>query len=295
LRRLVNITLFDAGLEQENSRKNASQGTPITMLTHLLAIMAGGLVGFSLGLIGGGGSILATPLLLYVVGVADPRVADPHVAIGTGALAVAANALTNLVGHARAGHVHWPVAILFAGFGIIGAAFGSSLGKAFPGQQLLFYFALLMVAVGILMLRSQTARRGEAGKPRLDVASVLRIAVMALLVGTASGFFGIGGGFLIVPGLVFAARLSMLDAIGSSLVSVASFGITTALNYAVANMVAWSIAAEFIAGGVLGGWLGLRLAVYLARYRSALRWVFAAIIFAVAAYIAYRNRAAVGF
>lgn len=264
------------------------------MLTHLLAIMAGGLVGFSLGLIGGGGSILATPLLLYVVGVADPRVADPHVAIGTSALAVAANAFTNLIGHARAGHVRWRVAILFAGFGVVGAAFGSSLGKAYPGQRLLFYFALLMVAVGILMLRQRTARRGEGTKPRLDAASVLRIAVMALFVGTASGFFGIGGGFLIVPGLVFAARLSMLDAIGSSLVSVGSFGITTALNYAMANMVAWSIAAEFIAGGVLGGWLGLRLAVYLARFRSALRWVFASIIFAVAAYIAYRNRAAVG-
>jgi uncharacterized membrane protein YfcA len=97
-----------------------------------LAVLSGGAVGFSLGLIGGGGSILAVPLLLYVVGITDP-----HVAIGTSALAVAANAFANLLGHWRAGNVKWACAANFALAGIVGAAMGSTLGKLIDGQQLL--------------------------------------------------------------------------------------------------------------------------------------------------------------
>ena len=87
--------------------------------------LAGALVGFVLGLVGGGGSILAVPLLVYGVGIADP-----HVAIGTSAVAVAASALANLASHARAGRVKWPCAFLFSSAGIAGAALGSSLAKA---------------------------------------------------------------------------------------------------------------------------------------------------------------------
>jgi uncharacterized membrane protein YfcA len=107
------------------------------------ALLSGGLVGFSLGLVGGGGSILATPLLLYVVGVAQP-----HIAIGTSALAVAANAFANLAGHARAGNVRWRSATVFAVIGTLGALAGSSLGKIIDGTSLLFLFGLLMLAVG---------------------------------------------------------------------------------------------------------------------------------------------------
>src|SRR6187399_1041140 len=89
-----------------------------------LAVLSGGVVGFSLGLIGGGGSILAVPLLLYVVGITDP-----HVAIGTSALSVSANAFANLLGHWRAGNVKWPCVATFALAGIVGAAIGSTLGK----------------------------------------------------------------------------------------------------------------------------------------------------------------------
>jgi len=115
-------------------------------------------VGFSLGLIGAGGSILAVPLLLYVVGIEDA-----HVAIGTSALSVAANAFGNLIGHWRAGNVKWPCAATFAIAGIVGAAIGSSLGKLVDGQKLLFLFALAMIAVGIAMLR----RARRSGIPAL--------------------------------------------------------------------------------------------------------------------------------
>src|SRR5260370_17117453 len=117
------------------------------LLHPLLAVLCGVLVGFTLGLIGGGGAIMATPLLLYVVGL------QPHVAIGTGALAVSVNAFANFGGHARSGNVRWRCAIIFSVVGIAGAAVGSLLGKQVDGKQLLFLFAFLMIVIGVLMLR----------------------------------------------------------------------------------------------------------------------------------------------
>ena len=261
------------------------------LLRAILAVLSGGLVGFTLGLIGGGGSILATPLLLYVVGLA------PHEAIGTGALAVSVNAFANFGGHARAGNVRWRNAILFALVGVLGAAIGSSLGKHFDGSRLLFLFAILMVLVGVLMLRRgrhDAARGGAAVEPAPSVRGVVMVVLAALAVGTLSGFFGIGGGFLIVPGLLFSTGMPMIFAVGSSLLAVGSFGLTTAANYASSGLVNWPVAGEYIAGGLAGGLLGMTLAVRLAARRATLSQVFAALVFAVAAYMLYRNAAAIG-
>ena len=251
-----------------------------------LAVSCGVLVGFTLGLIGGGGSIMATPLLLYVVGL------PAHTAIGTGALAVSVNAFANFAGHARAGNVRWRSAILFALTGAAGAALGSRLGKTFDGQRLLFLFAILMVAVGVLTLRrgqrqpSAFAVQGEQrNRPVLVMAA-------AFAVGLLAGFFGIGGGFLIVPGLLLSTGMPMLTAIGSSLLAVGSFGLTTAITYALSGLVDWRIAAEYIAGGLFGGWLGMRLAIRLAPRRAMLNRIFAGFVFLVAAYMLYRNRGA---
>jgi uncharacterized membrane protein YfcA len=110
-----------------------------------------------------------------------------------------------------------------------------------------------------------------------------------------AGFFGVGGGFLIVPGLMLSAGMPMILAIGSSLLAVGSFGLTTAVNYAVSGLVAWLVAAEYIAGGVVGGWLGTHLAHRLATRRAALNRVFSGIVFVVAIYMLYRNALAFGF
>ena len=119
-----------------------------------LAVASGGIVGYSLGLVGGGGSILAVPLLVYVVGLDNP-----HVAIGTSAVAVALNAAANLLMHARAGNVKWRCASVFGAAGVAGALLGSTLGKMVEGQRLLALFALLMMVVGALMLRDRGAQR----------------------------------------------------------------------------------------------------------------------------------------
>ncbi|MDU6671699.1 MAG: sulfite exporter TauE/SafE family protein, partial [Bradyrhizobium sp.] len=115
-----------------------------------LGSLSGSLVGFTLGLIGGGGSVLAVPLMVYLVGVGNP-----HVAIGTSAVAVAVNAAANLVNHARSGHVKWPCALIFAAAGMVGALAGSTLGKMVDGQKLLLLFALVMIVIGLLMLRKR--------------------------------------------------------------------------------------------------------------------------------------------
>jgi uncharacterized membrane protein YfcA len=247
----------------------------------ILAILSGAAVGFSLGIIGGGGSILAVPLLLYVVGVSDA-----HIAIGTSAFAVAVNAFINLLSHWRAGNVHWPCALVFGGAGALGAAIGSSLGKLVPGENLLFLFALVMIAVGIAMLRP----RAQGGVIcRMDRAIAFRLVAIGLAAGTISGFFGIGGGFLIVPGIMFSSGLPLINAIGSSLFGVGTFGLTTAVNYAISGFVDWEIAAEFIVGGAAGGLLGMRAACRLSTKKQALNYLFAGVIFAVALYMMTRT------
>lgn len=246
-----------------------------------LAVGSGGLVGFSLGLIGGGGSILATPLLLYVVGLAPP-----HLAIGTGALAVAANAFLNFTSYARKGTVRWRNALIFAVVGSIGAFAGSSMGKAINGDRLLFLFGLLMLVVGGLMLRTKRSKTvtcaNDYGRPWLA-------SFTALVVGVAAGFFGIGGGFLIVPGLIFATGMPMINAIGTSLLAVGAFGLTTAINYAWSGLIDWTVAAEFICGGFVGGLIGMRLASHLSQFKSVLNIVFASLIFVVAIYVLYKS------
>ena len=215
------------------------------------------LVGFSLGLVGGGGSILAVPLMVYVVGVPDA-----HVAIGTSAIAVAANAAVNLSNHSRGGTVRWSCSLTFAAAGIIGAFAGSIFGKMLDGQKLLALFALLMLVIAVLMLKT----RARIGLPDVQMswANTPAIAGLGLATGTLSGFFGIGGGFLIVPGLMGATAMPLINAIGSSLVSVTAFGLTTAASYAWSGLIDWPLAILFIVGGALGGLLGTRLAHHLA-------------------------------
>lgn len=252
------------------------------MLQGALGVASGSLVGFSLGLIGGGGSILAVPLILYVVGVENP-----HVAIGTAAVAVAASAAVNLANHARQGLVRWHCALVFAAAGVIGAFGGSSLGKIVDGERLIFLFALLMMAVGVLMLRP----RSEIGNPMVTLTRSNTPALIALgfASGALAGFFGIGGGFLIVPGLMLATGMPISNSICSSLVAVTAFGLTTAANYSISNLVDWRIAMLFLAGAIFGGLAGAQLSRHLSVKRGALNKVFAALVLAVAIYMIYRT------
>lgn len=253
----------------------------IDTLQAALGALSGGLVGLTLGLVGGGGSILGVPLMVYVVGVANP-----HVAIGTSALAVAVNALASLAQHARVGTVRWRCGGIYAAAGVAGAFLGSTVGKAIDGQKLLLLFALLMVGIGILMIRNRKAQ-GEPGAT-CSRENAAKVSAFGLGTGTFSGFFGIGGGFLIVPGLIASTRMPMINAVGTSLVAVTAFGLTTAANYAFSGYVDWILAAVFIAGGVAGSFLGARLARRLSG-KGHLTTVFAGLILVVAVYMLWQS------
>jgi uncharacterized protein len=248
----------------------------------LATLASGSVIGLILGLVGGGGSILAVPLLIYVVGVGSP-----HAAIGTAAVAVTVNALASLAGHARADRVKWRCASVFAASGMIGAALGAELGKAFDGKRLLVLFGLLMIGVGLSMLRER--RTAEAPDVRLnrDSAAALlpRLVPLGLGVGLAAGFFGIGGGFLIVPGLILATAMPLSSAIGTSLVVVSALGLTTATSYAMSGLVDWGVTALLIVGGVAGTIAGIALGKILGTHKGLLERGFAAVVIAIGAYI----------
>ena len=244
----------------------------------LLAALGGVLIGLLLTVFGGGGSVLATPWLIYVVGVADT-----HLAIGTSAAAVAVNALTGLLTQARAGAVKWHCATVFALAGLAGALGGAHLGQLIDGKSLLDWFALAMIAIALSML----IPRKSAGDPgvHLTPKMVWKLAPVGLVAGFAAGFFGIGGGFLIAPGLMASTGMTLANASASSLLSVALFGGATSASYAAGGLVDWALFAALVAGGVLGALLGLPMSRWLAQRVALARSAFAALVIGVALFI----------
>lgn len=251
--------------------------------TIVAALASGAVVGLILGALGAGGSILATPLLIYVVGVPST-----HAAIGTSAVAVTLNALAGLAGHARAGTVKWRCATVFALSGMVGAAIGARLGQATDGKRLLFLFGLLMIGVGLSMLRGRrTEERPDVRLTRESAGALLpRLVPIGLGVGLLAGFFGIGGGFLIVPGLILATGMPMRMATGTSLVAVAALGVTTAGIYAAAGEIDWTLVGLLVAGGILGALAGIAGASRLSQRRGLIERGFGLLIVAVGAAIA---------
>jgi len=248
---------------------------------YVTAVAGGAVVGLLLAVFGGGGSVLATPLLVYGVGVRDP-----HVAIGTAAAAVSLNALVALGGQARAGHVKWPCALVFGGAGLAGSLVGAEFAKHVDGHRLLLWFAAAMGLIGASMLLPRKAE----GDPtvRLDPALAMRLAPLGLLTGLAAGFFGIGGGFLIVPGLMAATGMTLKHAAAASLVSVALFGAATSASYAVSGLMDWPLFVALIAGGGIGALAGIPMARHLASRAVQARQVFALMVVAAAGYVAWR-------
>ena len=248
----------------------------------IAVVLGGAVVGFLLAVFGGGGSVLAAPVLLYLGGVTDA-----HVAVGTASAAVAANAALHLLGHWRGGRITWPCATVFAVAGLAGSFAGASLAKLISGQQLLLAFAFAMAAIGLSMFRKPASE----GDPDVHISMklVARLAPLGLLTGLAAGFFGIGGGFLIVPGLMLATGMTMANATASSLLSVALFGAATSFNYALTGQVDWPLAGLLLLGGAVGGVAGLFAAKGLAGHARLARSLFAGMIILVAIYVAWRS------
>ncbi len=257
---------------------------PLTDLQAILSIISGLLVGFTLGMIGGGGSILAIPLLIYFVGFDHP-----HMAIGTTALAVGVNAYLNLIPHTLKKNVNYKTGAIFTIPGIVGVLLGSELGLLTPGKDLLFFFGFLMIAIAAYMLKRKCVDASNV--QRIISRSYPKLLSTGFAVGFASGYFGIGGGFLIVPGLLFGGGLNIIQAVGTSLMSVGTFGVLTAIRYSFSGELDLIISGLFIAGGIFGGWMGARIASKVPKRR--LTQIFAVIVIMVALYIIYQNFAVV--
>lgn len=181
-------------------------------LNLIFGLILSAAIGLSLGLIGGGGSIITVPVLVYVIGV------EAHQAIG---MSLAVVGITSLIGtalHSRRDNVRWGIGLLFGGSGIFGAYFGSRLTHFFSPSTLLLLFAGLMIVIALLMLKKKPHEKHGNGLHRRNLGKAI---VAGLGVGALTGFLGVGGGFLIVPALALFGGLAMKEAIGTSLVVIA--------------------------------------------------------------------------
>ncbi|MFN8032579.1 MAG: sulfite exporter TauE/SafE family protein [Mycobacterium sp.] len=217
-----------------------------------LAIVLAVFVGVSLGLLGGGGSILMVPLLAYVAGM------DAKLAIATSLLVVGTTSAVGAISHARGGRVQWRTALLFGATAMAGAYGGGHLAKFIPGTVLLVGFAVMMVATAIAMLRGR--RNAEAGAEQSRELPLAKIAAVGAAVGMVTGLIGAGGGFLLVPALVLLGGLPMPIAVGTSLVIIAMNSFAGLLGYLSSVRIDWNLGAALTAAAVAGALIGARFA-----------------------------------
>ncbi|MCQ4407125.1 MAG: sulfite exporter TauE/SafE family protein, partial [Sulfolobaceae archaeon] len=216
-----------------------------------------------------------------------------HLVIGTTALAVGLNAYINAYMHWRKGNVRVKEGVAFAVVGAVGSFVGAKVGLLAHGAQLLFLFGIFMIAVAAYVWKGGSRNKTASvtgGNPNPQQHGKIlwpKLIPTSFAVGFASGFFGIGGGFLIVPGLLFSTEVCMLKAVGTSLISVGTFGVVASGTYMLQGLVDPLISILYLAGGVAGGYIGAKIASSLPR--GTLRKVFAVIIVIVAIYLMLKN------
>jgi uncharacterized membrane protein YfcA len=235
--------------------------------TLVLVLALSVVIGISLGMLGGGGSILTVPILLYV---ADLPAKE---AIAASLFVVGVTSLAGLVSHARAGRVNWRTGLLFGLAGMAGAFVGGLVGGHAPGDWLLVAFALMMVATSLAMLRGRKTRAGTHASAEGDLP-LARILVDGSVVGLVTGLVGAGGGFLVVPALVLLGGVSMSVAVGTSLVVIAMKSFAGLGGYLTSVHLDWGLVLGVTAAAVVGSVIGGRLAgkVPEAALRKAFGW-----------------------
>ena len=263
-------------------------------------IILGAVVGFSLGLTGGGGAIFAVPLLVYGLGV------DPYEAIGVSLVTVGVTALVGFLQRLRVGLVEVRTGVLFAVAGMLAAPVGSRLAARIPETSLLVSFSILMLLVAVRMWRKAgdpaerlvmhigehesgpTCRRDPQGVLHLTSRCGLLLGAVGMVTGFLTGLFGVGGGFIIVPALVTFSGMGIQRAIGTSFLVISLVSVA-----GTASLVAWGrplplhLAAWFATGSVVGLLAGTTLAHRVGG--ATLRKVFAVAILVVALFVIVRN------
>ncbi|MFJ6577270.1 sulfite exporter TauE/SafE family protein [Streptomyces sp. NPDC091368] len=241
-----------------------------------LVVAASLLVGVSLGALGGGGSILTVPLLVYLAG------QDTRTAITTSLFVVGVTSLAALVPHARAHRVRWRTGLLFGAFSMAGAYGGGRLAAYVPATVLLVAFALMMLATAAAMLRGPRPGRERARRTRADLP-LKQVAAEGLAVGAVTGLVGSGGGFLVVPALAVLGGLPMGLAVGTSLLVIAMNSFAGLAGHLSGIQVDWSLALTVTAAAVAGSLAGGRLAGRVPR--ETLRRVFGWFVVAMGVFV----------
>lgn len=241
------------------------------------AVALSGGIGLSLGLIGGGGSIITVPVLVYVAGLPVPEAVALSLAV------VGTTAAVGAVFQARAGRVHPKAALLYGGMGMVGAALGAQLTPLVPAPVLLTLFALLMVWVGLRMVR---------GKPENELSEkaecvTWKCALAGLVIGVLTGFLGVGGGFLIVPALMRFAKMPMPLAIGTSLVIIAVNSLAGFVAHLSDVQSGISLALALTTAAIAGLFAGMALGKRM--QPQGWKTVFVGISLGVAAYLMVMN------
>lgn len=210
------------------------------------------LIGVSLGLLGGGGSILTLPILKYVVGM------EAHQAVAGSLFVVAATSATAMITHARAGRVRWRTGIVFGLAGMVGAFGAGRVAKFIPATVLLVLFAVMMLVTAVAMLRGRKQPASAAPSRDDGELPILKVVLEGLVVGAVTGLVGAGGGFLVVPALVLLGGLPMDAAVGTSLLVISMKSFAGFAGYLSSTTVDWKIlvgvTAAAIVGSVIGGW-----------------------------------------
>ncbi|MEU8619617.1 sulfite exporter TauE/SafE family protein [Streptomyces sp. NPDC048623] len=220
------------------------------MITLVLA--ASVLIGVSLGILGGGGSILTVPILVYLAG------QDTKEAIATSLFVVGVTSLVGLVPHARAGRVRWRTGLIFGAVSMVGAYGGGRLAEYIPGTVLLVAFALMMLATAAAMLRK--SRKQKQAKPAHTELPLKHVLVEGLVVGAVTGLVGSGGGFLVVPALALLGGLPMSVAVGTSLLVIAMKSFSGLAGHLSGVSIDWKLALMVTAAAVVGSLVGSRFA-----------------------------------
>lgn len=248
-----------------------------------IAVVAGAVIGLSMGALGGGGSILAVPVLVYALYL-DPQSATTASLVIVGVTAIAAS-----LSHARAGRVDWRAALVFGALGIPASIGGSLLNRMVDPQVLLLAFAALMLLAAAAMYRRSrrsaptTQTQSASQRHAVDLAKVVAVA---LVVGFLTGFLGVGGGFLIVPALVLAMGFGMPTAVGTSLVIISITSGAAFVERLGHGTIAWDVIIPFTGAAIVGSLAGKRLSDKVSA--AGLTRAFAVLLVLVAGYVAVR-------
>ncbi len=258
----------------------------MSVFTVATALLLSLVIGVSLGLLGGGGSILTVPILIYALDVAEKS------AIASSLFVVGTTSAVAAIAHARAGNVVWRTALVFAAASMVGAFGGGLVARYLPSTLLLVLFAIIMFFTALAMWRGR-AHSEASDETRVVVElPLLKIVIEGLVVGTVTGLVGAGGGFLVVPALALLGGMPMNKAVGSSLVVIALKSFAGFAGYASHVDIDWRLTGTVTVAAVVGSFIGAALTKRVPQ--AALRKGFAVFVLVMSVFLLVQQLRAYG-